>query len=413
MKHYNTLFTTIFMNYQRANLNFDWDSSTKTFSNMTLNSNDFDSKFQQDLLLIDISQGHPYSLRHRFFLPKEIENSLNEFFEAIKEIKNKDNDDALSAYLASYIYERLAGFWKNQLLSKGLFATGVSFWQDVISTTLKWESQNTPLTVHKGTPFFFLAHNCLQNGDRDNGFTYLYNALEDDKKLPSLNYPENAPAYLTAIMSQKPKNFMFPQVVDLRLYLSSFLSNYNQIFPKVTMYDFDSKFLENVDLFDVAAFFVYNFKFVYDQSKNTSTSLLQNDFSRLKILDLFFNFGLIIDEILRYAIAPQGTTSMMKESVARWANSEYAITQNAFDNLIGSNGLNLNSSTPDTVIPLLLSNIQNPSQNIPKEVYIMILAYKLRNHGGHNIHQQNILSTRYDEILENLLFALFLSIHSI
>jgi len=401
------------MNYQRGNLDFDWDGSTK-ISNLKLNSANFDLKFQQDLLLINKNQGHPNSLKRKFFLPKEIENSLNEFFEAIKEIKNKDKDDVLAAYLASYIYQQLAGFWTTQLLNNGLFITGVTFWQEIISITLVWESKNTPLTIHKGTPFFFLAHNCLQNGDRDNGFTYLYNAIEDDKKLPSLNYPKIAPANLTATMSQKPQNYMFPQVRDLRLFLSSsFLSKYNQIFPKLTMGDFDSKFLENPALFDIAAFFVYNFKFVFDQSKNTTISLLQNDFSRLKILDLFFNFGLIIDEILRFATANPGTSPMMKESVATWAASKHNISQNTFDNLIGSNGLNLNSLDPDTIIPTLLSNIQNPTQNIPKEVYIMLIAYKLRNHGGHNLHQQTVLSTKYPQILENLLFSLFMAIQSI
>lgn len=401
------------MNYQRANLNFDWDSSSKHITNLTINGNNFNFEFQKQILTIDPDQGHPYSLKRQFFFPKEIEDSLNEFFNAIKEIKTVDNDVVLAAYLASYIYQLLAGFWTTKLLKNGLYITGVTFWQEIISITKVWENQNSPITIHKGTPFFFLAHNCLLNGDRDNGFTYLYNALEDDKKLPSLNYPKDAPAYLTAIMSQKPKNFMFPQVIDLRNFLGSFLSKYSTNFSALTIGDFDSKFLENIDLADIAAFFVYNFKFVYDQTKNTSPSLLENDFSRLKILDLFFNFGLIIDEILRYAASRNGSVpDMMKESVARWANSKYNVTQNTFDNLIGINGLNLNSLDLDTTIPILFSNIQNPTQSIPKEVYIMLVAYKLRNHGGHNLHQQTTLSSNYSEILENLLYSLFLAVQA-
>ena len=402
------------MRYSRGNLEFNWDKSTKRISIVELNKKNFVSKFQQDLLLIDTNQGHPYSQKRAFFLPQEIEDSLHEFFEAIKEIENKDQDHELAAYLASYVYERLAGFWTNHLLNKGLFTTGVTFWQEIISETLEWESNNSPIKIHKGTPFFFLAHNCLLIGDRDNGFTYLYNALEDDKKLPSLNYPQDAPAYLTAIMSQKPKNFMFPQVRDLRNFLGSFLHKFNQSFTRLSIGDFDSKFLENTQLFDVAAFFVYNFKFVYDQSKNTTAQLLQNDFSRLKILDLFFNFGLIVDEVLHYSASQHNQSpNMMKEAVSWWAESQFHVTQNNFDNLIGSNGLDLKSQSLDSVIPTLLSNIQNPSQNIPKEVYIMLVTYKLRNHAGHNINQQTVLGTQYDEILEKLLFSLFLAIQSI
>jgi hypothetical protein len=87
-------------------------------------------------------------------------------------------------------------------------------------------------------------------------------------------------------------------------------------------------------------------------------------------------------------------------------------SQDTFDQLIGVNNLNLNSSSLDTVIPSLLSNIQNPNGNIPAEVYVMLIAYKLRNQGGYNISQQNILGIHYNDILENLLFALFLAIQS-
>lgn len=403
------------MNIQKGNLNFDWDDVNKKISNLKLNGNNFDTKFQQQIQLIDKNQGHPYSLKHAFFFPKSIETILEEFFDAIKKIKNADKDDVLAAYLASYIFERLGGFWENELLKKGLFVTGVTFWQEIISITQNWESKNGSTSIHKGTPFFFLAYNCLLNGDRDNGFTYLYNALEDDKKLPQLNYPQDAPAYLTAIMSQKPKNFMYPRVRDLRLFLGGYLSKFNQGFsPRLTMYEFDSKFLENTNLIDVAAFFVYNFQFVYDQNKNTTSILLQNDFSRLKTLDLFFNFGLIIDEILRLAASNnRRTTNMMKESVAWWAETKFSVTQNIFDSLIGPNGLNLNQTDLDTILPTLISNIQNPGQNIPKQVYIMLIAYKLRNHGGHNLNQQMVLGSQYHEILEYLFFSLFLAIQSI
>jgi hypothetical protein len=59
--------------------------------------------------------------------------------------------------------------------------------------------------IHKGTPYFFLAESYLLTGDRELGFLYLYNAIEEDKALarfaPSLNYLNKSPAYLTATMT--------------------------------------------------------------------------------------------------------------------------------------------------------------------------------------------------------------------
>lgn len=401
------------MNYCAANLIFDWDGS-RIISNLTINGHDCENLFRQLLPNIDKNQGHPYSLRKRFLFDRRIEELCEEFFEGIKEIQTTTDDNIVTAYLASYLYERFAGYWKNELLLHGLYVTGVSFWQEIISITKEWESRNRPMTIHKGTPFFFLSHNCLINGDRDNGFTYLYNALEDDKKLHGINYPQDAPAYLTATMSDRPRNFMYPQVSSLQLFLEKYISKFRTISSiSFTMNDFKTKFLENLNLADTVAFFVYNLQFIHDQEKNTNYSIMQNDFSRLKILDLFFNFGLIIDKILTNAASIHGRTVIdMKASVQWWAETKFSISQVTFDNLIGTHGLNLNHTEPDLILPTLISNINNPSQ-YPRDLYFMLIAYRLRNYAGHNLTQQTVLSLRYNEVLECLFFALFIAIDSI
>lgn len=398
------------MNIQRANLSIEYDPSSNKVTTLILNGEDLRSKVRGLLNQQSKDQGHPFTTKIRYFFDPQIETICKEVFEAVKEIKTNNKNDVLAAYLASYLFETLAGYWRQELLEHGLLKTGVSFWQEVISLALDWENKNKPITIHKGTPFFFLAHTCLENGDKDNGFTYLYNALEDDKKLHQLNYPQEAPAYLTAIMSDKPHNYMYSHVRDQRLLLSNFLIKHKSEFSELKLIDFDKKFLHNIDLQDVVCFFVYNFHTIFDQNKNTNYIILQNDFSRLKALDLFFNLGLIINQVLSHAASKAGvTTSGMKEAVAWWANS-LGVDQNQFNTLIGPNNLNLKSQTPDQVLPKILSNINNPSGGIPKQIYAMLVAYKIRNHAGHNINQQQILTSRYDEILNRLFNALFLAV---
>jgi len=122
---------------------------------------------------------------------------------------------------------------------------------------------------------------------------------------------------------------------------------------------------------------------------------------------------LIIDRVLSHAASKAGvSTSRMKDAVAWWANNSMGINQNQFDSLIGPQSLNLKFQTPDQVLPTILSNI-GPSGGIPKEVYTMLIAYKIRNHGGHNLDQQQILTSRYDEILNRLFNALFLAVQSL
>jgi len=399
------------MNIKCVKLSIDYDPSSNKVSKIILNGEALRPQVLTLLKQHSKDQGHPFTTKVRYFFDKQIETICKEVFEAVKEIKTKYNNDLLAAYVASALFESFAGYWRPELLGYGLLKTGVSFWQEVISLTLEWESKNKPITIHKGTPFFFLAFNCLENGDKDNGFTYLYNALEDDKKLPQLNYPQDSPAYFTATMSDKPQNYMYSLVRDQRLLLSNFLIKHKSEFSELKLIDFDKKFLQNLDLADVVYFFVYNFHTIFDQDRNTNQVILQNEFSRLKVLDLFFNMGLIINQILSYAASQAGATcTKMKEVIAWWAENNLGVNQTTFNSLIGTSNLNLNSQTPDQVLPTLLTNIRNPSGGIPKEVYVMLVAYKIRNHGGHNINQQQILTSRYDEILSRLFNALFLAV---
>ena len=101
--------------------------------------------------------------------------------------------------------EGFASYWLG-LLTNGLDTIAAVVWQNVLSIATDWEKSNMPTTIHKGTAYFFLAETYLLIGDRDLAFMYLYSALNDDIYLSSmassLNYPQKAPSYLTATMSQ-------------------------------------------------------------------------------------------------------------------------------------------------------------------------------------------------------------------
>ncbi len=103
----------------------------------------------------------------------------------------------------------------------------------------------------------------------------------------------------------------------------------------------------------------------------------------------------------------------MGEAVSWWVTNKMGMTQPQFESLIGTSGLNLNKTLPNDILPVLLSNIQNPPEGIKKEVYVMLIAYRLRNYAGHNLNQQTILSTKFNEILTQLFFSLFLVIQSL
>lgn len=402
------------MRYQRGKLDFEYDNSLIPNNPLTFvlyNGQDLIALVTNYLRFTNHNIGHPLRTSKRMvFFDSNIQTICHDVFDTIKIIKTQDNDDVLAAYLASRLFESFTGYW-NQLLCDGKHLICIGLWQSVLKITHQWEA-SSGIKIHKGTPYFFLAETYLVMGDKDSGFVYLYNALEDDKKLPHLGYPKKAPAYFTAKMLDNPNNHMYHFLIrEVRLKLSQYLNTFrNNHVNTFTLSDFDCKFLMKDELDDIAYFFTYNFFSIYFLDKNAEQNLLQNDFSKLKTLDLVFNLSLIVDEIIRYDARISGRTiTRMNDSVFWLINKKTGMTQATFQNLRDV-VFNVNDDPPDIVVPRLLTSIQQPAQGIQKEAYVLLLAYHLRNHAGHNISQQNVLTANYDEIIQQLMNSIFLSI---
>jgi len=347
-----------------------------------------------------------------------IEKSCELIFDAIKFIIEKEKDYELGARLASRLFEYFTTYWHHTLLKDGLVLHGISLWKKVLQITKEWEDNNKPIKIHKGSPYFFLAYNYLMVGDRDSAFTYLYNAIEDDKILgklqPAFNYPKEAPAFKTATFSGDKNNMLYPLMEDLRKELSLYISQCNsKMGINFTISVFDKKFCENNDLLIRVYFFTSNFLFLYQLNHAIDKELLQNDFSVLRISDLIFNFSLIIDEILKYICDKNSVNiSYLSESVEWICNKYNWINQSDLQNL--KNQIQFKTQEPSKMIPILLGmNLNLNGNSIKKEVYPFLLTNYLRNHTAHNLSQQKVFTSRYDEIIEMLMICLFLSIDSL
>lgn len=410
------------MLYTKANVTFEWDPSQlpagNCLSDVQLNGQNLESLIKQHIHKTNHNIGNPFRYtKYRVFFHQEIPRICNEVFEAIKILKAIDGEDLMAAFLASRLFEFLASYWSDTLLSNGQHYVGIGFWQSLLDITHRWEQSNQPITIHKGTPQYFLAETYFLVGDRDNGFVYLYNGIQENRKLSRytiMNYPDKSPSYLTATMSDIQQNQMYHYIIrELREHLGDYITIYRADFnPSFTMCDFDTKFLHNKRLENVVFYFVYNFFYLYDLNKNTSPISLDNDFSKIRTLDLVFNLSLFIDEILKLAASNAGVSSdKMFRTLVWWIQDKKQwMTQASFQTLIGPTQLKINDDIPDNVVPILLSNISNPQGGIQKEIYVMLLAYHLRNHSGHNIDQQKILVQKHDEIIKNLFMAIFLAI---
>jgi hypothetical protein len=409
--------------YKKGRVEFEYDAASKNLENVFVDDREIIGLVTMHLLASREVVKDPFDAASKEInLHPFLFDICSAIFHAVKDVKAMEKDEWMAALLASRLFEGFTVYWEYDLLAKGKDVLGISMWKKVLEHTQKWEVSNKTC-IHKGTPLSFLAQNYFLIGDRDLAYLYLYNALVDDKALgdlvPSSGYPFKAPAYFNATMRAEKANHMYPLVERLRKHLDVYIRKFQTDFhASFSILDFDKKFLDDKVLVDKVAFFVYNWNFIVTLAENAKYQYPDTDFSRLRVLDAVFNLCLIIDEVLKEVDIRTNSTIANPHHISHGIiaiNNKYGwMSQTDLESFWGASCLNVKNAPPDTLVPTLLDmKVQHNGNPVRQEIFPLLLAYNLRNYGGHNIKQQSVLTKEYERIISQLLAALFLAVQAL
>lgn len=355
--------------------------------------------------------------RDEIIFDSSIEQICFRVFDIVKKMYEENITERYSSLLVARLFETFAGYWSNILLANNHDRVGIFFWKKVLDIVKKWKVKNPKVFIHTGTPYFFLAENYLMMGDLDSAFSYLHEANYVDQQSWQWGHPDHMGAYCLAKLLDKPSSQMNYIVNDVRSVLTDYIIRFNGDYWVFMIRDFDEKFLKNEnELLDIGYFFTFTFFSIIQNQRNINLESQENNFFKLRSLNLIFNLCLIIDEILKDTFLKNETNPRKKTmafsneqlSLQRsWTNTheliEYWKENGKFD-----------LSNPSTIIQMLLDKTETYDGNpVEKQVFTMIFAHVLRNYGAHNLNQESIVVEKYDEIINELMMALIISIDSI
>jgi len=350
-------------------------------------------------------------------LPETIYRLVNQVFDAIDDLTRQGLSNFVSVTAADRLFESFTPLWR-ALSSFGFQLAASEMWAQLIRSTLKWESAHAT-RIHKGTPFFFLGMNLIIQGDIDTAFLFIYNAMEEDKVWSqAANQPNSykqAPAYMTATIADNQANALYNTVVrPIREAIANYASSFSSaISTSFTLADFQANFLDKAELEEVILFFVYNmYNHVQRNRFNQVPRFFDNDFTKLKNLDSIFNLCLVIEEVLQHRFAGTRPRYDISDGILDIATRRGWIPAGETDRQFFSklSGVDIRRD-PSTTVPIILSgNITYDNQPLTVGLRYLLLAWHLRNYGGHNIRAQDILVQSYDRIFEWLIYALFIAI---
>ncbi len=230
-------------------------------------------------------------------------------------------------------------------------------------------------------------------------------------------------------------NYLYETVHQLRSLLEGYIKGYQKLInPDFSIADIDSKFLQHGgDLESVAYIFVFTLELIKKYTEQLPT-LPNNDFYKIKNLHNIFNLCLVVDKILEHKYkrrlkAYSGSSKMyISEGVLLlfedkgWIPALTLTQKQNIKQLIGTVNPVLPSDIAGFVQGLILSpvamtmTLNNPRgtpANVNPEMRNMLLAYKLRNEAAHSIKKETVLVSKYKQIIEHLMYSIFISIDAL
>ncbi len=340
-------------------------------------------------------------------LPEQYTQVFDQVFSAAHDL-HQSGRACLAAFLSTFLFDAMTPPW-NRFLENGQHILAAQFWREVLSLAYGWETR-TGFRVHKGSPYAFTAYTYLMMGDINTGFSYIYNAIEEDRKLdevcPEIGYPGNAPVYLTATLNPSSRNIMHQLVNEIRSVLEEHLESYRQeIGSDLSLHEFDTRFLQNSDLEVLAYFFVFTFWTIFEYQRKVGYDLMQNDFSKLKNSNWLFALCLVVDKL--FHSHPQYSGRFIGSEIVNYVDHKGLMTRDDLNDL--RDQTDVREANPDGLIPRLLSlSIMHNGTRVRREIQYLFVAWNLRNFAGHNIEIQNVIASRFEDIVRVLLYDIFL-----
>jgi len=390
-------------------ISIDYNSS-KDIINLYYNGS-FPFSTYINLLLNESRYG--YNIYHKpiFDFSPDFNQSLILIIDDIKDLM-KRKEYLLARNTSDAIFNACTIYWQ-RLMSNGQHIVAKEFWKKIIDTIIGLE--NKKVKIHKGTPYFFLAHTCLLLDDIENTFIYLSKAIYEDEKSCKLfgqNY-QMAPGYKTVSLSAEKNNFMYPDVMEVRNYLENHLKRYNRKLRKnLAFKTIENKFFNNAQYVDPMIFL--NFIIHVLRIQEESINKIDNDFSKIRLLNLIFCLCLVVDKTLwiRFSGVERyisGNVQILGKTKG-WGSKRYIynVYRVEVNNLIESKKV---GDFNKIINKLLDYKLTYRGSIVRKEIQTLLLLWGLRNQGAHRLEKQNILIKRYKDIIEIIMYSFFMSVY--
>jgi hypothetical protein len=269
-----------------------------------------------------------------------------------------------------------------------------------------WEKRSGK-SLNKGTPYYFAAVSKIAVDALDEGFYLMHQALEEDKRTFATLQPSTPAYHFVTLDSTDPKQFFYGRVKQVSDYLDERILVYQKNrFGKLTLQDFQRRFLKEVKLEDQVFFFVVLLHKLHSFSV-IENELKHNSFASLNAASLLFSLDLIIDSVIRLKDSADKFFPGFLIFLAKSSKPPLTITSNDLGQLNGD----FQGDFGKTLLQVIASKyILKSGHNLSPIEEDFAVAYGFRNLGAHKAEFQKEIIDNFEEILQRLYNVLFFAV---
>jgi hypothetical protein len=200
--------------------------------------------------------------------------------------------------------------------------------------------------------------------------------------------------------------------------LQEAIKKYNDTFGEDSrlknMSELDSKFLQKRDTQTLKIELIKQL-FVLELMKLLQLGKIElpidTSFLQMLFLNRLFSLTLVVDKLLYAFYPPKSEKSnwdpQMKECVVSYAEAHEIAEEDI-------NSLSLNRLDLEQALLFLLEKRSEAKYgNVTREIFSILIAYKIRNSSAHNIHAVELISLKFPEIFQSILEAIFIIVGQI
>jgi len=338
-------------------------------------------------LVLDLLHDEVEKVANSYFRPNQSYPDQDQFFDGFNEI------------------------WID-ILRRQRYEEAGEIWKFALDLASKWENNNKPNKIHKGTPYYCLGVTAILNNKLEDGFLFMHQALEEDRRTHASQTP-STPAYFFVTLDYRQEElslYFIPRVQEIAQYLFERIEKYRAT-GKGALDDntFKTKFLECIDLSDEVFLFVY-FLFNLKRLLETPIELKQNEFSSLLHAVTLFDLCLVVEKVIEYKnpdSTKMGAKLQFRDEIIFLSKEKYISKAKEILNLND----NFNENFSGTLSNLLESKYAHLKLSPIEED--LAIAYGMRNFAAHKLKSEPVLYERMGELSQRLLNALFFSIEKL